>query len=124
MENPLEMINNLWKMKLIFNCINIFKYIIASLPVALLFLLLYEPIKDYIYYHLTDKMVKVLVFIYLFLLVSPSITQSYLDVQINRGVIEIEKELTVSKLWLIKAVDKDTFKKLEKLKTTGVNILL
>jgi hypothetical protein len=88
----------------------------ASLPVAVLFLLIYEPIKDYIYYHFTGKMVKVLVFIYLFLLVSPNITQTYLDLQINRGVIEIKKELTVSKLWLIRAVDKDTFKKLEKLK--------
>jgi len=115
METIIETINSFWKMKLIVDSINIFNYIVLSLPVAVLFLLIYEPVKDYFYYHFTGKVVKVLVFTYFLLLVSLNITQTYLNFQINRGVFEKNKKLSEPELWLMRVIEKDAVIKLEKL---------
>jgi len=113
METIIKAVNSLWKMNIFTDILDVLKYIVVILPLVIF--ILYEPAREYIRYHFYDTIFKVLVFFYLFIPVSFNTTQIYLNYKINRGLIEINKELNEPKLWLMRAIEKDTFKKLEKL---------
>ena len=116
MENTVEEINGLWRMHLIDNNLYFFISIMGFLPmVAAVLFLRFEPVRENFFYHFSNTMVKILVCIYLFVLVSLSITQAYLNSQISKGVIEINRKLPEHELWLMRVIEKDAVKKLEKL---------
>jgi len=112
MENIAEAINSLWKIKLIADSFNVIKTIVAFLPLALF---LYKPTREYIYYHFTGTMVKILVIIFLIVPISTRITNTYLNFQISKRVIEINRKLPENERWLMRIFEKDAIEKLEKL---------